>query len=109
MIKIFIFKEEEKIVGFQIKGHSGYEEQGKDIVCSGVSSVSQMALVGLTEVLNLKVESEMKDGFLTVYLEEKDVSNISAQAILSSMEKTLEDITKNYARFVKMEVKKRCL
>ncbi len=106
MIKITIFKKDNFIVGYQVKGHSGYAQEGQDIVCSGVSVASQMTLLGLKEILNLKVESNMEDGFLVVWLDSKDFQNQSAQVLLLSMEKTLEDIAKNYSKFVKMEVRK---
>lgn len=106
MIKITIFKKDNFIAGYQIKGHSGYAQEGHDIVCSGVSVASQMTLLGLKEILNLDVESNMDDGFLVVRLDSKDFQNQSAQVLLLSMEKTLEDIAKNYSKFVKMEVRK---
>ena len=106
MTKIFVFKKENKICGFQVKGHSGYADEGHDIVCSAISTAAQMALVGLKEVLKLDVDFEMMDGFMSVHLKKEDVEQNSAQTILFAMEKTFEEITKQYSRFVKMEVKK---
>ena len=103
MTKITIFKKNGKICEYQIKGHSGYAEEGSDIVCAGVSTAGQMALVGLKEVLKLDVEFDIKDAYLHVVL--KDFQNDEAQAILSAMEKTLEDIAKNYDKNVRMEVR----
>lgn len=103
MTKIFIFKKEKLITGFQIKGHSGYADYGSDIVCSAISTAGQMALVGLKEVLKLPVEDCCMDGFLAVHLADADCSE--AQAILQALEKTLLDIAKNHSKFVKMEVK----
>jgi len=106
MTKIIIFKRVLNITGFQIKGHSGFGEEGNDIVCSGISTASQMAVVALKEVLKLEFEMQIRDGFIFVHLKEEDYDNPYAQCVLNAMEKTLEDICKNYARFVKMEVKK---
>lgn len=103
MTKITIFKKNGKICEYQIKGHSGYAEEGSDIVCAGVSTAGQMALVGLKEVLKLDVEFDIKDAYLHVVL--KGFQNEAAQAILSAMEKTLEDIAKNYVKNVRMEVR----
>lgn len=103
MTKITIFKKNEKICEYQIKGHSGYAEEGSDIVCAGVSTAGQMALVGLVEILKLDVEFDIKDAYLHVKL--NDFQNEAAQVILSSMEKTLEDIAKNYDKYVRMEVR----
>ncbi len=106
MIKITIFEKNDLIVGFQVKGHSGYAVEGQDIVCAGVSVASQMTLVGLQEVLGKNVETNTNDGFLVVRLNVEDVKDKSVQVLFESLIKTLEDITKNYSKYVKMEVKK---
>ncbi len=105
MTKIFLFEKNGIIYACQIKGHSGFDEKGKDIVCSAISAASQMALVGLQEVLGLKVESKMTDGFLSFKVlegyEKKEV-----QTIFQSLKVFLEGLQKDYAKYVKMEVKK---
>ena len=102
MTKITIFKKAGKISGYLIKGHSGYAEEGSDIVCSGISAVSQMALVGLTEVLKKDVDCVMKDGLLSVDIK----GNLDdCQVLLNSMELSLKDIAKNYSAYVKFEIK----
>lgn len=106
MTKITIFKKDDIIWSYQVKGHSGFAEEGKDIVCSAVSTATQMTLVGLREVLKLKVESIIKDGFLQVRLLDGDENNKDAQILLNTMFLTLQDIAKNYAKNVKMEVRK---
>lgn len=106
MTKITIFKKDDIIWSYQVKGHSGFAEEGKDIVCSAVSTATQMTLVGLKEVLKLKVESIIEDGFLQVRLLDEDENNRDAQILLNTMFLTLQDIAKNYAKNVKMEVRK---
>lgn len=106
MTKITIFKKDDIIWSYQVKGHSGFAEEGKDIVCSAVSTATQMTLVGLKEVLKLKVESIIDDGFLQVRLLDGDENNKDAQILLNTMFLTLQDIAKNYAKNVKMEVRK---
>lgn len=106
MTKITIFKKDDIIWSYQVKGHSGFAEEGKDIVCSAVSTATQMTLVGLKEVLKLKVESIIEDGFLQVRLLDGDENNKDAQILLNTMFLTLQDIAKSYAKNVKMEVRK---
>ena len=106
MTKITIFKKDDIIWSYQVKGHSGFAEEGKDIVCSAVSTATQMTLVGLKEVLKLKVESIIEDGFLQVRLLDGDENNKDAQILLNTMFLTLQDIAKNYAKNVKTEVRK---
>ena len=106
MTKITIFKKDDIIWSYQVKGHSGFAEEGRDIVCSAVATATQMTLVGLKEVLKLKVESIIEDGFLQVRLLDGDENNKDAQILLNTMFLTLQDIVKNYAKNVKMEVRK---
>ena len=103
MTKITIFKKKGMICEFQVKGHSGYAEEGHDIVCSGISAATQMAVNGLGEVLKLRPQVDIKEGYMHVTLEKYE--DEKAQAVLSSMELTLDAIAKEYARYVKMEVK----
>ena len=104
MTRVVIFKKKDRISGFEISGHTGYAEEGSDIVCSAVSSVSQMALLGIKDVLKLNVFFEISDGFLKLSLG-KNVENESAQVLLKSMEKSLREIQKEYGNYVKLEVK----
>jgi len=49
MITIHINKAgEEKSI--HIKGHAGYDEKGRDIVCAAVSTIFQLAIMGLEEL-----------------------------------------------------------
>ena len=72
MIKVEIFRKNGSIVGYKASGHSGYSEQGSDIICSAISTSMQMTLAGIQEVLKLEPKFKMSDGFLDVDL--KDIS-----------------------------------
>ena len=40
----------QRILGFEISGHSGYAEAGEDIVCAGVSSAVQLTVNAVVEI-----------------------------------------------------------
>lgn len=107
MIKITFFKNKEFLIGFEINGHSGYAEQGSDIVCAAVSSMTQMAVVGLEKILKLKVNvrKDEKKGYLICKLSKKLDEIAKAQDILKTLKISLEDIIKDYKKYVSMEVK----
>lgn len=73
-------------------------------MCSAISTASQMAVVGINEVLKLDAFVEITEGYLKLKL--KNYQNESAQTVLKSMQLTLQEIAKNYKNYVKMEVKK---
>ena len=58
-VRFYVKKE---TVGFEMSGHSGYGEEGSDIICSAVSSCAYMTANTLTEILGLNPEIEVEDG-----------------------------------------------
>lgn len=49
MINIMI-KETGENKGLLLKGHANYDEYGKDIVCASVSTIFQLAVMGLRQL-----------------------------------------------------------
>lgn len=45
--------EESRIVAFDVKGHSGYADEGSDIVCAAITSAVRMVECTLNDVLGL--------------------------------------------------------
>lgn len=109
MTKIIIYKNKDFLTGFEVVGHTGYAEQGSDIVCSAVSSMTQMAVVGLDQVLKLKlnVKKDEKKGYLLCKLS-KNLSNdeiLKAQDFLNTLKISLEDVERDFKKYINMEVK----
>ena len=61
MIRCEFFTENDRITGFTVSGHSGYEERGKDIVCAYVSAVVTMAEATINDVCGAKAKVRVKD------------------------------------------------
>ena len=59
-----------KIVGFSAKGHTGYAEEGEDIVCAAVTSAVRLAECAVNDVLGLEapVKVRQKDASITLKL-----------------------------------------
>ena len=69
MIYVNFFKSDYELVGFEVTGHSDYEDKGKDIVCAAVSSAAFMAANTITEILNVKVDLQYReDGYIKLML-----------------------------------------
>ena len=104
MIKIKIYRKNFKIIKFTIKGHAGYSEPGTDMICASVSVSSMQTLNGIIEVLKLKPEYEMSDGYINCDLSKlkKTEEDKSLNVLLESMYKVLEDIAKQYPEYVKL-------
>lgn len=105
MIKANFFTEGDMLTGFEICGHSGYSEQGSDIVCSAVSSAAYMTANTLTEVLNIEADIKLnQDGFFSLTVEPQS----DAQAILKGFEIHIEALAQDYPENIKVKSKRRC-
>jgi uncharacterized protein YsxB (DUF464 family) len=87
--------------GFTIKGHAGFAERGKDIVCAAVSTLAQVFLQSVETLTADKMECVLseKDGFLDV--EYKELSEKS-KTLLASFFIGVEMIADEYPDFVKV-------
>ena len=54
MTTITFFQKNDAFCGFSVKGHSGYADEGSDIVCSAISSCTEMIGFGFSDVLGEK-------------------------------------------------------
>ncbi|MFZ3102000.1 MAG: ribosomal-processing cysteine protease Prp [Desulfitobacteriaceae bacterium] len=84
---------------FELSGHAGFAEEGKDPVCAAVSALSIAAVNGLERFLAIPPVVENTDGFLTCALRdiaEEDLDH--AQWILQTMSLGIEDIQRNYGK-----------
>ena len=112
MTSVKIFKNMSNILGFEISGHSGYAEEGSDIVCSAISTLSQSICVGLDNVLNLKpvIKIDDKNAYLKCLLP-KGLSyeqNVSAQVLLRTFEESVKLLLtgdKKLKKYISLEVK----
>lgn len=110
MIKVILKTKDKNIVGFQVSGHAGYAEYGKDIVCSAVSVLSINAINTLEEILKLKEEIKyyLEDNFIdldlvTDKLDDKKMHD--TQLTLRSFEMGITSVLKEYQESVEIYYK----
>jgi len=109
MIKVEVWRNPRgEIAAFRVKGHAGYAERGQDIVCAGVSTLSQSALLGLKRFLSSDYTLKLEDGLLQVSipdsLNQDDRNN--ANVILETMLLGIHQIAENYPRNIKIVTSK---
>jgi len=93
LVRIRIFSDQDgKITGYSVTGHSGTAERGRDIVCAGISSLAQAALLGIGEHLHREVDYKVTSGELTMRL--KGAPDELTEAILRTMLMGLREIEK---------------
>ena len=93
-----------------ISGHANHGEYGEDIVCSSVSSVSQMTLNGLMETLKLddRLQYEEKEGYIVCDLDKSNLTDDEiekSQILILSMYSYLKAVEESYGKYVKIRVR----
>lgn len=101
MIKVKIFFQPDgRISGFDVFGHSGTAAEGEDIVCAGVSSLTDTAFLGITEYLHREVSYDAASGKLRMEL--KGSPDEQTESILQTMLLGLSAIAEAYPKAVRI-------
>ena len=103
MILVQVFRDNKEINKIEVKGHSGYEEFGKDIVCSAVSS-SLILTINLLERLGFDFECKEDPNVPLISLVIKESSEL-VQSILENLVDSLNDISKQYKKYIQIKTK----
>lgn len=96
----FLFSDD-VIISFELSGHSGYAEEGEDIVCSAVSSAVFMAANTITEILKLNPETVVRDGYLKVKMAFEDARK--SKVITDGLYLHLSELQNQYPNNLKLE------
>ena len=100
MIKVQITAKDNNIKKINIKGHAGYDDYGKDIVCSSVSSIT---ITTVNAILmfdkNYISYNEKKDNFEIVINENNDITD----KLIHNMINLLIELSQDYPQNIKIE------
>ena len=104
MIRCEFFTEDDRITGFTVSGHSGYEESGKDIVCAYVTAVVTMAEATINDVCGAKAKVRVKeeDARITLTLPASCDEEDAVQAVLAGMLITLCSMRDDYPDYIEV-------
>ena len=106
MIKIQVNKTtHDWIIGFQVSGHSGFDERGRDIVCAAVSTLIQTAIVGIEEVLQVRLHYVNVENFIFLELPENIPARkeVHAQFLMETIYRALLGIQEEYSGYISIE------
>jgi uncharacterized protein YsxB (DUF464 family) len=88
--------------GFSLLGHSGYAENGKDIVCAAASSAAFMAANTITEILSAKALATTEDGAFVFELSGKPSEE--SVHILEGLFIHLQALSEQYPDFIEITI-----
>lgn len=108
MTKIKVLKQGDFIYDLTLDGHTGYGVEGEDIVCAGVSSIAQTAVLGVFSVAGVDAEFERDEdrGYMHLVIpfdiseKQKEKCNIILQTAILG----LADLVEGFSDFIEMEV-----
>ena len=102
MIRIdFLTPPDGKLVGFRIEGHSGYAEEGEDIVCAAVSSAAYLTVNTVTDVLSVAPLSlRAEDGDMFFRIEPKDEP--ACRDLLAGLKLHFTGLEEQYPEYLKV-------
>ncbi|NSW90600.1 MAG: ribosomal-processing cysteine protease Prp [Firmicutes bacterium] len=102
MIKIQVLRDKEGFIWeFEIKGHSGFGQQGEDIVCAGVSALGYTAVGALAELAGIESYAE-KEGYIRCSIPEDVKEDLKPiiRIILETVVIGLKQIENSYREYV---------
>ena len=68
MTTITFRTEGDRIIGFDSQGHSGYAEEGSDIVCAAISSTVDLVVTTINDVLGLAASVKIRESDASISL-----------------------------------------
>lgn len=82
-----------------IKGHAGYDDKGKDIVCASVSSIVITTINAIIEINPDAIDySDLDNELIIRKLKEDEIVN----KLLNNMILLLENLEKDYKDYIKI-------
>lgn len=92
MIKVNVKRQNNKVYEIVIKGHAGYDEAGKDIVCAAVSSMAICTVNGIIR-LDDSIDYEDNSGLLKIRVLKDTVIN---NKLLDNLVELLSELVNQY-------------
>ncbi len=104
MIEITVFHSSQGICAFSLKGHSGYAEEGADIVCAAVSSIAQYIIEAVVHTMKVPSCYECRDGFISLSLAQTATNQQKqrVQDFLIPFETVMRQLSSQYKNYLKI-------
>ena len=93
-----------RLTGFCCSGHSGYGEEGTDVVCAAVSTAVKFAEAAINDVLgsHAKVRVNESEARVSLTLPASCEEESAVQAVLTAMMLTLCSLRDEYPDYIEV-------
>ena len=92
--------------GFEFRGHTGYADEGEDILCAAISSAVYMTANTITDIIGLDADIIEDDGYMKLMIIESDDK---AECILRGLRLHMEGLREQYPKYIKITDKEGAL
>ncbi|MFV0250118.1 MAG: ribosomal-processing cysteine protease Prp [Bacilli bacterium] len=101
MIKIDVKKNDNKINYISVRGHSGYDEYGKDIVCASASTIIITSVNAILRIDESSITYKQDEGFIDINIL-KHTKTIDI--LLTNMIELLQNLEQDYKKNIKINL-----
>lgn len=105
MIQVHFNYRSDQIAGFKLKGHAESGPYGQDIVCAAVSALAINTVNSLEQLVHIKpyvIADDEEGGYMEMKLTNDQFQDSEVQLLLKSFELGLQDIEKNYDKYIEI-------
>jgi uncharacterized protein YsxB (DUF464 family) len=107
MTTVTFHSEEDRLVGFDVLGHSGYAQEGSDIVCAAVSSAVNLVDAVVNTVLGLsasvKTDPDRAAIFFHIPGGLSETDEATCQNVLTGMMVYLSELHEVYPEYLEVK------
>jgi len=104
MTTVTFHSEGSRLESFEVKGHSGYAQEGEDIVCAAITSAVRLTECAINDVLGLEaaVKVREKDASITLKLPAKlgQTNESTCQALLTALMVHFVQLAEEYPDYI---------
>ena len=103
MVRVTVLRERGTPVGFELTGHADAGAYGEDIVCAGISAITETALLGITDVLKLDAAYTHESGYARCELSRETAGEdlVKAAVVFNTMIAGLTSLRQAYPKSLK--------
>ena len=104
MTTVTFHSEGSRLESFEVKGHSGYAQEGEDIICAAITSAVRLTECAINDVLGLEaaVKVREKDASITLKLPAKlgQTNESTCQALLTALMVHFVQLAEEYPDYI---------
>lgn len=100
MTTLRLLKKQQRPVGFRCEGHSGYAEEGEDIVCAAISSITQFC-ISCAEQFGIPLVYRKDEALLECSVMRPDPI---FSGLLAALEKNVALLAEDYPEYICLEI-----